>query len=229
MLLGLVQVTPVVMASDDDGVGDDDTNMAVNNTDVDDSVFGTGNVLSPASVSPSAEKMRELVNAGILTRIELDLAYASEKLLNLDMLLMDVGAKASDCDAPSLLSDDGVALEAMERLSELDLLSAILDAEVEEMDCFISSVQMDAVDAREKVSYCTNLEESFLELEEKLHGAEESLRKLQDQVHEIRTQCAEFRCTITFSLQEGCKLVKCRTRLITLFFFLGHFKNIHFC
>ncbi|KAG9458980.1 hypothetical protein H6P81_003488 [Aristolochia fimbriata] len=159
-------------------------------------------ILSPRRSPPNAEKLRELVNAEILTRIDLDLAYSADRLLNLDKLLKNVAAGVSDYEAVAVEYED-VGYDFIESALEFDLLSAIFDSEVRELDNFTSIVHMDIVDAHEKISSCELLEESLLELEAKLEDSEESLRLLQDQVGEMRMHSVKFQSMIDCCGQES--------------------------
>ncbi|XP_068663387.1 WPP domain-interacting tail-anchored protein 1-like [Aristolochia californica] len=149
----------------------------------------------------NVEKLRELVHAGILTRIDLDLAYSADRLLNLDKLLKIVAAGIIDYESLAVEYED-VGDDSIDSALEFDLLSAIFDSEVRELDNFTSIVQMDIVDAHEKISSCDLLEGSFLELEAKLEDSKESLRLLQDQVGEMRMHSVKFQSMIDCCGQE---------------------------
>ncbi|XP_077237675.1 WPP domain-interacting tail-anchored protein 1-like isoform X2 [Tasmannia lanceolata] len=149
--------------------------------------------------NPNAEKMSELENPGeVLTRIDLDLTCSSEKLLNLDILLMHVAARASDYEVLTTENED-ISADFVEKALEFDLLSGILDSEVKELDDFMISLKGAIVDAQEKISSHEHLNESFLELEKKLRDSEKSLKKSQDQVSEMRMQSAKFQSTISLA------------------------------
>ncbi|KAE8662393.1 WPP domain-interacting protein 1, putative isoform 1 [Hibiscus syriacus] len=122
----------------------------------------------------------------ILTRVDLDLACFSEKLVNLSVLTMRVATKESDFE--SLVSDkDNMQVESMEKAVEFDLLSRILDSEVKELDKFME-LENYIISSRETLSSLKHLGETFFKMEEKLLDYEESLKQLRDQASEIKMQ-----------------------------------------
>ncbi|XP_068659678.1 WPP domain-interacting tail-anchored protein 1-like isoform X2 [Aristolochia californica] len=178
-----------------------DATMDVKTKDAVDLPLASDAIFSPHH-PPNAEKLRELVNAEILTRIDLDLAYSADRLLNLDKLLKNVAAGVSDYEALAVEYED-VGEDYIESALEFDLLFAVFDSKVRDLDNLMSVVQMDIVDAHEKISSCELLEESFLELEAKLEDSEESLRLLQDQVGEMRMHSVKFQSIIDCCGQES--------------------------
>lgn len=131
----------------------------------------------------------------ILTRVDLDLAYSSEKLVNLDKLLMHVLACENDLEAMSL-DNNHTSVNLMEQALVFDFLSVFLDSEVKEMDNFMASVQRVVVDAREKVDALEKVTELFIVMEDKLHDSEELLKQSQEQVLEISMQSAKLQRTL---------------------------------
>ncbi|XP_042481241.1 WPP domain-interacting tail-anchored protein 1-like isoform X2 [Macadamia integrifolia] len=158
---------------------------------------------SQDSGSPNGEGMRELRSAGeVLTRVELDLAYCSEKLVNLDVLLMNVAARESDFEAIAVESDD-VSVDSVEKAMEFNILSGVLDSEVRELDNFMEYLEREIGDTRQKISSCEGLRDAFPEMEEKLHDSEESLKQSKDQVSELGMQSSKFQRTLlAYSGQE---------------------------
>ncbi|KAK9105328.1 hypothetical protein Scep_022172 [Stephania cephalantha] len=151
----------------------------------------------------ASEEMREVSAAGeVLTRVELHLAYSSEKLLNLDILLMNVIARESDYES-LIAEDEDISDNSIEKGFEFDLLIAIIDSEAMELEKLMASLQLEIVDAREKISSSEHLRD-FFSLK-KLQDSEESLKGSQDQVAEIRMQSANFHKKIVASAaQENC-------------------------
>ncbi|KAM3760790.1 hypothetical protein ACB098_01G219400 [Castanea mollissima] len=142
--------------------------------------------------SSSGEVVGELGNAGeFLTRVELDLACSSEKLVNLSVLMMQVATRESDYEA-FVSRGERMLGNSFEKAMEFDLLSGILDSEVQEVDKFMSTLQADVISAHEIVSLFKHLGETFVEMEGKLCDSELSLKQSQDQVSEIRMQSAKF-------------------------------------
>ncbi|CAL9779280.1 unnamed protein product, partial [Musa acuminata subsp. burmannicoides] len=138
-----------------------------------------------------------------LTRVELDIAYSSEKLLNLEILLMLVVDRANDFEAVSMEYKD-ISDESVLKAFESDILSGILDMEVKELQSFMCLLQTEIIEAHQQVSQNEHFEESAAKAEEKLHDAERSVKKLQDSVADILDQSSTFIRTLA--------LCHCETR-----------------
>lgn len=147
--------------------------------------------------SPTGEHMSGGTAWGILTRVELDVAYSSEKALNLEILLMQVEDNSTDYEALNLENED-LSDESLHKAFEFNILSGILNSEVKELDSFIASLQMNIVDAGPRLSHSVQSEEFSTEIEEKLHDAEDSLKQTQDLVAEIRMRSAKFERNLAF-------------------------------
>ncbi|KAF8407909.1 hypothetical protein HHK36_007047 [Tetracentron sinense] len=179
------------MGMDEVGV---DTPIAVDDISTDD--LESDNLYLHEVVTSNGEGMRELGSAGeVLTRIELDLACSSEKLVNLDILRMYVAAREGDFEA-SDVENENISADSVEKALEFDFLSGILDSEVRELDNFMATLQTEIVNARQNISSCEHLRESFSEMEEKLHDSEETLKQSLDQVSEMTMQSAKFQRTL---------------------------------
>ncbi|XP_008797573.2 WPP domain-interacting tail-anchored protein 1-like isoform X1 [Phoenix dactylifera] len=150
---------------------------------------------------PTGERVSGDTAMAVLTRTELDLAYSSEKLLNLEILLMQVSSRARDFEALTTEYED-ISNESIEKAFEFDALSGILNMEVKELDNFMASLQMEIMDAHPKLSWDDHLGESSIKIEEKLRDAEESIKQLQDLVADIRMQSAKFEGTLAFAHNE---------------------------
>ncbi|KAK1274456.1 WPP domain-interacting tail-anchored protein 1 [Acorus gramineus] len=137
----------------------------------------------------------------VLTRVELDVAYSSEKVLNLDVLLMHVVERASDYESLSLETEE-ISSNTVEKALEFDILSGILGSEAKELENFMVSIQSDILDARQQVCLSENLGDASKEMEEMLHDAEESLKQSQEQVTEMRTQSERFERSLASGVQE---------------------------
>ncbi|KAI3692256.1 hypothetical protein L6452_32070 [Arctium lappa] len=127
-----------------------------------------------------------------LTEIDLKLAYSSEKLLNLESLLLYVLSWENDFEA---LAADDVSEEFVEKLLTIDLLFSFLDSEVKELDCSMDSIEVDLVDAHQRLSSCKHLGELFSIVEGKLHDSEDSLKKSQEHVLEMKMKLAKLQMT----------------------------------
>ncbi|XVF31642.1 hypothetical protein REPUB_Repub17cG0008900 [Reevesia pubescens] len=143
-------------------------------------------------ISSGGEVNGELGRASeIITRVELDLACSSEKLVNLSILTMHVATRETDFE-PFMSEKNYMLLDSVEKALEFDLLSGILDSEVRELDKFMECLQTDIISSRDTISSFKHLGESFFTMEEKLHDSEESLKQSRDQVSEIKMQSADF-------------------------------------
>lgn len=143
-----------------------------------------------------------------LTRVELDIAYSSEKLLNLEILLMLVVDRANDFEAVSMEYKD-ISDESVMKAFESDILSGILDMEVKELQSFMCLLQTEIIEAHQQVSQNEHFEESAAKAEEKLHDAEKSVKKLQDSVADILDQSSTFIRTLALCHCETSELSIC--------------------
>lgn len=137
----------------------------------------------------------------VITRIDLDLAYCAEKVLNLDILLMHVTNRLRDCEA-LYMENRSTSSDVIEKAFEFDALSGILDCEIQELDGFMASLQKEIEDLK-KVR--RNERVKAQEIEKKLRHAEESLRRSQEQVTEIRMQTEKFDGALALGRKEICK------------------------
>lgn len=178
-----------------------------------------GNVDSLERVSSDGVVIGELENVGeFITGVELDLAFASEKLLNLSGFMMHVATKESDFEA-FVSKEDQTSVDSVEKALEFTLLSGILESEVSELDKLMAILQMEITSAQELLSSYTYLGETFAVMEEKLHDSEQSLKQLQDQVSEIRMQSLKFQRTFSCSVEEeNCKLHVSLRMFLVMFF-----------
>ncbi|WOK94411.1 WPP domain-interacting tail-anchored protein 1 [Canna indica] len=146
--------------------------------------------------------VRTDVGAEALTRIELDVAYSSDKLLNLEILLMIVADRANDFEAMNMEYED-MSDESIMEAFESDILSGILDMEVKELENFMSFLQSEIMEAHQILYHGDHLEEYAAKLEEKLDDAETSVRKLQDSVADIQKQSSKFHRTLALCHDEA--------------------------
>lgn len=137
----------------------------------------------------------------ILTRVELDLACFSEKLVNLNILVMHVAMRESDFEAFVSDNDHELGDSALKAL-EFDFLSGVLDSEVRELDSFMSTVQSEINNICEFVSSYKHSGHSFDGIDDKIHDSEESLKQSIDQVSEIKAQSAKFQRILSSCIAE---------------------------
>ncbi|KAK1381021.1 hypothetical protein POM88_027765 [Heracleum sosnowskyi] len=103
-------------------VGEDDADCSVDFRESE-----AGKNVPHEDVSSDAKDMLDIGSAmEVLTRVDLDLAYSSEKLVNLDTLMMHVWAWENEFQA---LATDDISVDCIEKAVAFDLLSGILDSE----------------------------------------------------------------------------------------------------
>ncbi|KAH6774634.1 hypothetical protein C2S51_013038 [Perilla frutescens var. frutescens] len=152
----------------------------------------SNNIDSLEVVSSGGDSMRELENAAkILTRVELDIACSSAKLINLDILVMHVASRENDFEAFAL--EDVHTLEGrIVKGLEFDILYGFLDSEVSELESFLSALHTEIFRSREVVSSSTHVGDTLNDIEEKLRDCEDSLKQSFEQVSDIKMQSANF-------------------------------------
>ncbi|XP_047963124.1 WPP domain-interacting tail-anchored protein 1 isoform X2 [Salvia hispanica] len=165
----------------------------------------SNNVDSLEVVSSGGDTMREVESvAENLTKVELDIAHYSEKLINLDVLVMHVASRGSDFEA--FLVENHTQEGPMLKALEFDLLSGFLDSEVTELEKFLSALHTDIVSSRKVVSSFTQLGDTFYDIKDKLHDCEDSLKQSFEQVSGLKEQSANFqRILLAFSGDEKRK------------------------
>lgn len=137
-------------------------------------------------------EMQELENTmKTLTKLELDLAYSSEKLMNLHVLLMCLLAQENDFEAMDL-ENDYIPDDSFGKVLAFDFLSGFLDSEVRELDSFMNMLEAEIIGARRMVSSCRQSSEVFNVVEEKLHDSEKSLVQSRKQILEVMMQSTKL-------------------------------------
>ncbi|KAL0377649.1 UNVERIFIED_CONTAM: WPP domain-interacting tail-anchored protein 1 [Sesamum radiatum] len=150
----------------------------------------SNNIDSLEAVSSGGDATPELESAAeVLTRVELDLACSSEKLVNLEILVMHVVSRENDFEA--FASEEEHKSEGpVEKALEFDLLYGILDSEVSEVEGFLSALQTEIAGFQASFK---ELGDSFKEMEEKFQDCEDSLKHSFEQVAGLKVQSANFR------------------------------------
>jgi hypothetical protein len=157
--------------------------------------------------SSSREGMQEVESTTeVLTRVDWDLAYSSEKLVNLHVLLVHLLARDNNLEARMATENSYILAIAIEKALAFDLLSGILDSEVREVENFMENIHSEIVDARHKISSCRHSTDLFTVMEKKLHNSEESLMKFRERVLEVKAQSAKLPMAFSALILENCKL-----------------------
>lgn len=132
------------------------------------------------------------ISMEILTKVDLQLAYSSEKLLNLESLLLHILSWENDFEA---MDSDDVSVEFVEKSLTIDLLFSFVDSEVKEFDGSMDLIRVDLVDTHLRLSSCKHLGELFSIVEGKLHDSEDSLKQSQEHVLEMKMKLAKLQMT----------------------------------
>lgn len=130
----------------------------------------------------------------ILTKLEIDSAYTSEKLLNLHVLLMHL--LAWDNDLEGMGTTLGSSAASFEKALTFDLLCGILESELKDVDEVLDELEAQIVDTSYKLSACKEV--SYDVMEGKLAESAESLKQSRGQVSEITLQLAQLRRTLHY-------------------------------
>ncbi|XP_009355657.2 WPP domain-interacting tail-anchored protein 2 isoform X1 [Pyrus x bretschneideri] len=140
----------------------------------------------------------------VLTKVDLDLAYSSEKLANLHVPLMYLLAQQNDLEAMAT-TNNYILADFVEKVLVFNLLSSILDSEVRELDNYMDNLRVEIVDARQKISSCRHLGELYSIMKGKLNDSEESLKQSRQQISEVKMQSARFQRTVLAFAHENWK------------------------
>lgn len=124
----------------------------------------------------------------IIKRFELEIAYISEKLSNLNLLSMRVETKENEFEA--LLSDMDPVLVA--NALEIDLLSGLLDSEVKVLEKQISDLQIEKANVKKFLDSHMKEGGPFMRMEDMLDESERTLEQSLEQVLEIKIRSANF-------------------------------------
>ncbi|KAL6627111.1 hypothetical protein ACP70R_030837 [Stipagrostis hirtigluma subsp. patula] len=119
----------------------------------------------------------------ILKRADLEIAFGFEKLLNLEMLAMEIARRAADIE-PLMREPHSLSAESVGMAFEFHVLYGIVESEVNELEKLVGSVQMDIRTLSE--------EEQGPSVRDKLLAAAESLKQMQELISVIRRESASI-------------------------------------
>ncbi|KAL2519212.1 WPP domain-interacting tail-anchored protein 2 [Abeliophyllum distichum] len=136
--------------------------------------------------------------------VEMTLAYSSEKLTNMENLLLHILLGENDIGSISV-EDDNISAESIEKALTFDLLYAFSCSEVRELDNLMGDLQDTIVHVLHEISSCGQPTELLTGLESKLRDSEELLRQSQEQVLEMKIQLAKLQMTSFSSKQNEWK------------------------
>lgn len=143
----------------------------------------------------NSEEDAELQNAlKVSSEVDMTLAYSSEKLANLENLLLHVLAAEDDIEAINF-ENDNIFAEFIEKAFTFDLLYAILNIELRGLDHLMADLQNLTVDALNKMSSCQHSTELLAGLAGKMHDSENVLKRSQERILGIKIQLAKLQMT----------------------------------
>ncbi|PKI69871.1 WPP domain-interacting tail-anchored protein 1 [Punica granatum] len=176
-----------------------EASVSVDDVETTRSELGSSNVDDTGLVILSDGELNgDIANAQeALTRIELDLACASEKLCNLNILMMHVATKEGELEAFDSVEEGEKLFELIGKALQFDFLSGFLSSEVRELDSLLNYLKRDILDARQLIPASENLGRDFIEMEEKLCDSEKTLDRLQEQVIELLEQSDTLQKALT--------------------------------
>ncbi|XP_047317770.1 WPP domain-interacting tail-anchored protein 1-like [Impatiens glandulifera] len=140
-----------------------------------------------------------------ITRVELNLACCSEKLVNLSILAMHVATRETHYEAFAL-ENEHISADSAEKALEFDLLLATLDSEMNELNDFVTSLQREIDNTRGVMSFFKHSEQTYQEMDDKMRDSQHSLHQSLDQLSGLRDQSSAFsRILSSFSGEENRK------------------------
>lgn len=134
----------------------------------------------------------ELQNAlKVSSDVDMTLAYSSDKLANLENLLFHILAGENDIGTIDT-EDDDISAELIEKTLTFDLLAAILNLELRELDNLMCGLHDLIVDFLHKISSSGQSVELVTVMVSKLHDSEEIVKRSQERVLEMKIQLAKL-------------------------------------
>uniref|UniRef100_A0A7N0VB04 WIT1/2 N-terminal helical bundle domain-containing protein n=1 Tax=Kalanchoe fedtschenkoi TaxID=63787 RepID=A0A7N0VB04_KALFE len=149
-------------------------------------------VYEDGGMSPDSKFAKGLSSAmEVLSEVDLDLAYSSEKLVNLHILLTHALAW-EDFEEIDGGDWEGVSDESIEKVLVFDMLSGLLEGEVAELDSNMEALQARLLDAQRRICSFREKGEMFNVVEEKLRDSEESWKQFREKVTEMKVLSAKL-------------------------------------
>ncbi|GMH01832.1 hypothetical protein Nepgr_003671 [Nepenthes gracilis] len=130
----------------------------------------------------------------VLTRLDLDLAYSSEKLVNLDLYVTNVSLGDNNLGDLSV-ANDNITAEEIEKAMIFDIWCGYLDSEARELGFILDSLQEQILFAHQKISSCKDMRELFTVLQARLHSSKSFLKQSQEQLVEVKKQLGKLQET----------------------------------
>jgi len=155
------------------------------------------------------------VFTNMLTRLEIDLAYSSEKLVNLDHYMTVVSLEDNRFRE---WSQSQISEEDIERDLISDLLFGYIDSEVTELEHGLSILQAKITSAHQKIYPCEgHTEEPNAFQQKKLHQFGNSWKDLQEKVSKMKQHLAQLHRTLSIIRPNDCSKLSWRKSFLPLF------------
>ncbi|XP_021755976.1 WPP domain-interacting tail-anchored protein 2-like [Chenopodium quinoa] len=167
-----------------------------NGVDDADSILTSCNSLSNGVSISENGLMEPTMLMELLTLLDLDLAYFSEKLVNLDLYMTIVSLGEIGLGELSMQNSKISEVE-IEKALIFDLSFEYLDSEVTELGSFLEVLQAKINDAHQKICLFKLRRDIFTIFQGKLQGSENSWKHLQEQLLELKRQLAKFHKTLS--------------------------------
>ncbi|XP_073059372.1 LOW QUALITY PROTEIN: WPP domain-interacting tail-anchored protein 2-like [Primulina eburnea] len=140
----------------------------------------------------NSKEAGELQNAlKVSSEVDMTLAYSSDKLATLENLLLHVLVGENDIGMIDT-EDDEISAEMIEKTFTFDLLTAILNLELRELDNLMCGLQDLIVDSLHKISSSGQSVDLVTGMVSKLHDSEEIVKRSQERVLEMKIQLAKL-------------------------------------
>ncbi|CAM8956117.1 unnamed protein product [Rhodiola kirilowii] len=161
-------------------------------------------ICEEGGVSPDSKGLKGLSSVmEVMSDVDLDLAYSSEKLLNLHILLTHT--LAWDDFEEIDVKNEGVSEEAIEKALMFDILSGLLKGEVVELERNMIALQVKLVDVQRRIGLCRENREMFSVLEGKWRDSEESWKQFREKIMEMKLLSAKLQRSLLAVLNKNCK------------------------
>lgn len=182
------------MGVDANGIDNSDSESACNSLSNGVAICENGvNVIEPTKFMES------------LTLLDLDLAYFSEKMVNLDLYLTI--ASLGDIGHGELsMQNMNISEVEIEKALILDLSLGYLDSEISVLGSFLENLQAQISDAHQKICPFKQRKEIYSMLHGKLQASEDSWKHLQEQLSGLKRQLATSQKSLSFIREETSKL-----------------------
>lgn len=174
---------------------------------IDDADTSTCNSLSNGVAISENGMIEPTMLMELLTLLDLDIAYFSEKLVNLDLYMTIVSLGEIGLGDLSMLNSNISEVE-FEKALIFDVSIGYLDCEITELGSFLQVLQSKMVDARQKICSFKQRRDIFIIFQGKLQASENSWKHLQEQLSELKRQLAKFHRTLSFFREKSSYLIE---------------------